>query len=33
MRLRVFQTLSGEYHYLEAPELKCLIETLESYPG
>ena len=24
---------SGEYHYLEAPELKCLIETLESYPG
>lgn len=24
---------SCEYHYLEAPELKRLIETLESYPG
>ena len=24
---------SGEYNYLEAPELKCIIELLESYNG
>ena len=22
---------SGEYNYLEAPELKCIVELLESY--
>ena len=23
---------SGEYNYLDAPELKCIVELLESYP-
>lgn len=24
---------SGEYHYLDAPDLKCVVELLESFPG